>query len=126
VTDFSKFLAGIAAEFPSKKALADAIGMSQPRLSHALSGEGAYTFSVENCLRLAKVSNRSPIEVLRAAGKDDVAELLAFLFPKAGRPTVTGEQRQLLDDWDLLDEDERKAFRLLIRGRVAGRTRRAS
>jgi transcriptional regulator with XRE-family HTH domain len=122
--DFSRYLDSVAAEFPSKKALAKAIGISQPRLSHALSGEGPYTFNVENCLRLAKVTNRSPLEVLRAAGKAEIADLLEFLFPKAGKPTIRNEQRLLLDDWELLGEDEQQAFRMLIHGRVSDRKRK--
>jgi transcriptional regulator with XRE-family HTH domain len=117
VSDFSKYLQRIAEEFATKKALADAIGMGQPRLSHALSGEDGYTFNVENCLRLAKIANRPASEVLRVAGKGDIAELLEHLYPRPGK-RITGEQRDLLDDWALLDTDEQDAFRRLIRARA--------
>jgi transcriptional regulator with XRE-family HTH domain len=126
VRDFAAYLLEISKGFPSRKAFAEAIGVVPPRLSRVMAGEDAYSFNVENCLRLAKVANRPPGEVLRAAGKAEAAELLEFLFPKAGKPAVTADQKQLLDDWALLNEDERSAFRMLIHGRVAERKRRVS
>lgn len=114
MTDFPKYLREIAESFPSKAALAEAIGIQPSRLSHALKGTGSYTFNVENCLRLAKAANRPAGEVLRAAGKADVAELLEFLFPDAAAPPITAEQRRVIEDFESLTEQERSALRLLV------------
>jgi transcriptional regulator with XRE-family HTH domain len=121
--DFSKYLRQVEKQFGTQRALAEAIGITPQRLSRALAEGDGYTLNTENCLRLAKIANRAPGEVLRAAGKEDIADLLEFLFPKAGRPTITGHQRELLDDWELLNDGEQRAFKLLIHERAAQRRR---
>lgn len=124
MNEFSSYLQQIAESFPSRKALAEALGISQPRLSHALGGAGGYTLNVENCLRLAKVANRPAGEVLRAAGKSEIADLLDFLYPRAGRPTMSGADRKHLDQWAALTDEEREAFTLLMSSRVESRRER--
>jgi transcriptional regulator with XRE-family HTH domain len=124
LSDFPEYLRRILKTFESQRAMADAVGITPQRLSRAMAGSGDFPLNVENCLRLAKAANRPPREVLEAAGKREIAELIDFLYPRAGRPTITGEQKQLLDDWSLLDDDERKGIRLLIHGRVVERKRK--
>lgn len=124
MNDFTRYLQQVADGFPSRRALAEALGISAPRLSHALSGNGGYTLNVENCLRLAMVANRPAAEVLRAAGKKEIADLLDHLYPRAGRPAVTGAERQLLDHWAALTDEEREAFALLMSSRVESRRHR--
>lgn len=87
--DFPTVLRAIAHEMGSKKAVADALQISQPRVSRALKGE--YTFNVKNCLRLAQVSGRSASEILRAARKPDIADLIEANYGEArthGEATV--------------------------------------
>lgn len=113
--DFSSYLRSlVVASNLLQKDLAAAIGIGPSRLSHALKGAGGYTFNVENCLRLAKIANRPATEVLRAAGKDDVADLLEFLFPKAGQPAVTGEDHRLLTRIKKLDENDRVLLEQMV------------
>lgn len=125
--NFAAYLRGIAERFPSRKALAQALGITPSRMSRAMSQDRAdFPLNVENCLKLAKIADRPAREVLVAAGKEDVADLLDFLYPRAGKRAITGDQRDLLDEWELLNEDERKAFRLLIHQRGADRRKRSA
>lgn len=114
MSGFSLYLRDVAAGFASQKALADAIGITPQRLSRALAGDGNYSLNTDNCLRLARAANRPAAEVLRAAGKGDIADLLEHLLPKAGRPTMTGEQRELLDKWESIRPDIRENLKALI------------
>lgn len=125
MTQFADYLRKLQSGFDTQRAMADAVGITPQRLSRAMQGQGDFPLNVENCLRLAKAANRPPVEVLRAAGKNDVAELLEFLFPRAGKPAITGDERDLLDEWRALNDEERTALRLLIRGRVGEHRKRA-
>jgi hypothetical protein len=106
--------------------MADAIGITPQRLSRAMAEGDDFAFNVENCLRLAMVVNRSPGEVLRAADKGEVADLLEHLFPHAGRPVISGEQKQLLDDWARLDQEERDLYRRMLHLQATKNKRRQS
>jgi hypothetical protein len=110
VDDFKELLSRIALKFESKKALADALDMDPSRLSRAIN-TGDFPFNVENCLRLARVSGESPSELLRAADKGDIAELIESLYgPEKAMtdPTVV----ELLSKWELLTNDERAFMRV--------------
>jgi hypothetical protein len=93
--EFAELLNRAVPRFTSKKAMAKAIGLSPTRLSHALKG-GEYPFNVENCLRLADVADIPPREVLRAAGKAEIADLLDRLYPRAGKPSLTATEWKLV------------------------------
>src|SRR5579885_1214122 len=87
VSDFKTLLNRIAAGFPSHRALATALGVTPSRLSRAMTGTGGeFPFNVTNCLRLAQLSGESASEILRAAGKKDVADLIEALY---GSPADT-------------------------------------
>jgi hypothetical protein len=67
----------IRERFGTATALAAAIGME---LSPFTRGVKAGTLNVPNLLQLAKVTDTPPLTVLRMAGKEPVADLLAELF----------------------------------------------
>lgn len=121
---FPDRLKAIASRFASKKALADAVGVSQGRLSRALKGDDNYSFNVENCLRLADVSGEPASEILRAAGKADVADLLERLYGGARPATLPAEERELLTRWRFLSPDAKENLKGLI-WRLSERATRA-
>jgi hypothetical protein len=101
-TAFQQLLKDIlAVEFPGKggqKRLARAMHLSASRISRAVN-EADYTFSVLNCLQLAKAARRSPLVVLRAAGKEPIATLLEFFW---GTSELTPGERAVLVQWNAL------------------------
>lgn len=64
----------------TQRDFAKAIRLSGSNLSHLVSGDPHYTLGVGPCLRIALVTHTSPVPLLQAAGKGDVAELLADLY----------------------------------------------
>lgn len=106
---FKELLKRIADRFPSKKAFAEAMDIDPSRLTRALN-TGDFPFNVVNCLRLAKISGESPAEILRTAGKADVAELIESLYGKDRTRLLTAEERELLDTWKGFTPDTRQAL----------------
>lgn len=86
----------IRAEFRTAGALAAAIGMTDSGFSR---GVARGSLSVANLLALARVTHHSGPEVLRAAGKDDVADLLEALYPKTGSPGLTADEQGLVETY---------------------------
>jgi hypothetical protein len=103
---FKALLARTAKRFPSRQALARALGINGSRLSRAIN-TGDFPFNVKNCLKLAQVSGESPSMILRTAGKDDVATLIESLYGDQ----QTADVRRLLT----LDDDERDIILGLLR-----------
>lgn len=94
----------------NQSALAKAIGMTSAALGRAR--RGIYPISVRNCLLLAQVADRSPREVLTAAKKADLANLIEELYGPP--PTVSQAQRTLLQRWSSLTPEARKALSALM------------
>jgi len=115
LSEFSALLRQIADQlvdqYPTHKALAEAIGVHPTRFSHAVTGTGDYPFGLENCLRLAKIAKISPFAVLHAARKHDEAVLLRF-FALASDDLETAE-RILIEVWreQLEPEDRAEVMR---------------
>ena len=105
----------------TQRAVADALGITTSRLGRIRKGE--HSLDVLNCLKLARAMRRSPSSVLAAAGKKDVAEMIELLYGR-DQGGLPADERELLHDWSLLDEQERRAFRLLISGRLANRKKK--
>jgi hypothetical protein len=120
--EFKALLNKIAIRFPSRQAFANAIGMNGSRLSRALN-TGDFPFNVTNCLRLAKLSGESPAEILRAAGKADVADLIESLYGKDRTRLLSLGERELLDEWEGLTPPARDALRVLMRERQISSTK---
>src|ERR1051326_4636029 len=98
---FKELLSRVVDKFPTRLAFAKAIGMTSSRLSRALN-TGDFPFNVANCLRLAKISGESPTEILRAAGKKDVADLIESLYGKDRTRLLTTSEKELLDMWNAM------------------------
>ena len=110
VTDFQELLNRIAKGFPTRTALAKAIDINASRLSRALNGTDQLPFNIENCLQLAKVSGEPASNVLRAADKGDIADLIESLYGpqrKVTDPAVL----DLLQHWPTFSADERSYIR---------------
>jgi hypothetical protein len=111
---FKELLNRIVDKFPSRLAFAREIGMTSSRLSRALN-EGDFPFNVANCLRLAKISGESATDILRAAGKEDVADLIESLYGKDRTRLLTAPERELLDDFESLTPRARESLKILLR-----------
>lgn len=108
---FKELLTLLVRRFGSRDALGKKIGMSGSRVGRAIDGQ--YSFNIENCLKLADATGESPSVVLRAAGKQEVADLIERLYGKS-RPGLGANERELLDEWDALTPRARHAFRELL------------
>jgi len=114
---FRVLLKRLSKAYPTVKAFAQALDVDPSHLSRAMHTE--QPFDVRGCLRLARVTGTSPGEVLRAAGKGDIAELIEELY---GAPQVllTGEQRELLAALNAIDEPKVREALLTMARRAAG------
>lgn len=91
-----------------QRRLAEALGIDPTRYNK-LRGGDAYSLNPENCLKLAALLKRSPTEVLRAANKTALADLLdAYYGTPQLLPLATGRQgQQLTEQWARLSESQR-------------------
>ena len=78
----------------SQTALGERLGLHASRVSRVLIAEGD-SFDLPNCLLLAEVIGASPVDVLRAAGKAQDAELLVRLFGQPREPLTPDEAEVL-------------------------------
>lgn len=121
-TKFQLLLQRTASRFRSEKALADRLGIGAPRLNRALN-KGDFSFNVLNCLRLADASGEHPSEVLRAAGKGDVADLIERLYGVDAEPLASDEREVVELYRGLPDEVRQSALTFLRATRVGGSAR---
>lgn len=127
VSAFTDLLNRIAEGFPTRHALAEALDINASRLSRALNGSEKFSFNVENCLRLAQISGEPASEVLRAADKGEIADLIESLY--GSERTVTDAAVQaLLEQWPTFTAEEkhylRSNVRMVLRARRAGSDQR--
>jgi hypothetical protein len=113
--DFKELLNRVAGMFATRKALADALDMDPSRLSRAINA-GDFPFNIENCLRLAQVSGEPASDVLRAADKGAIAELIESLY---GQQTLASNERELLQDWKAIPAPKRENLRRVLRDAAA-------
>jgi len=92
-----------------QRRLAAQLGIDATRYNKLRTGT-AYHLNVENCLRLAALLKRTPGEVLRAANKAGVADLLdAYYGVPHYEPWPGGRQaQQLASEWARLTESQRE------------------
>lgn len=88
--DLQALLKSLVDRYGTQTALAKAIGITDSRLAKVLKGESG-ALSVRNCLRLAKVAHLSPSQILRAAGKSDIADLIEQLYGKSAQPALAAD-----------------------------------
>ena len=119
--DFKTLLNRVADGFETREAFAKALGINSSRLSRALN-TGDFPFNVTNCLRLAKVSGESATEILRAAGKADVAALIEELYGK--QSTLSADERQTVAFIRALPREAREGLDGFIRGLAAHEDRK--
>lgn len=120
VTSFQELLNRIAKQFPTRQALAKALGINASRLSRALNGTDRLPFNIANCLKLAQLSGEPASDVLRAAGKADIANLIESLYGEERRVTDPALQ-DLLKHWPTFSAEEKAFMRhniaMLLRAR---------
>jgi hypothetical protein len=115
VAEFKVLLNRIVRNFPSHGALAKALGVTPSRLSRALSGAGGdFPFNVVNCLRLAKLSGESPSQILRAAKKGEIADLIEGLYGRDRGGLLTQDERTFLARISALDAGDRELLQKLM------------
>jgi transcriptional regulator with XRE-family HTH domain len=107
VSEFRDLLETAARRFPTKHAFARALGITPGRLSRVLGGE--HSLDVLNCLKLAKLTGLSASEVLRVAGKGDIADLLEDLYGHA-RPAIPPSIRVIVEQVESLPPRARNAL----------------
>lgn len=105
--------------FGNQQAVGEQVGVDRTRISRAMRGE--HSLEVVNCLRLAKALDRNPGQVLRAAGKADVAELLEGFY---AQPTISQAERELLKRWAGLTEASRRSLLAVMQELVAAEARK--
>ena len=88
--DLQTLLKRLVDRYGTQTALAKAIDITDSRLAKVLKGDSG-AFNVLNCLKLARVANMSPSQILRAADKADIAELIEELYGESAQPPLTAE-----------------------------------
>lgn len=87
-SDLQTLLRRLVDRYGTQAALAKAIGITDSRLAKVLKGESG-ALSVLNCLKLAKVAEMSPSQILRAAGKSDIAVLIEDMYGASAQPMLS-------------------------------------
>jgi plasmid maintenance system antidote protein VapI len=117
--DLRDLLRELVKRHRNQTALAQAMGIDRSRISKILKGVEYPTLEVQNCLRLADVTGESPMEILTAAGKGDVADLIERLYgqakPASETARLTHGERDHLNLWRSISAPEQQAFEVLIR-----------
>jgi hypothetical protein len=106
---FTELIERLVKRYGNAQRLAAALGMT---LSAFQRGRAQGTYNTENCLRLAAETGEPPSEVLRAAGKGKIADLIESLY---GQSTVSPAGRQLLDRWATLTPKSRDTLTALMK-----------
>lgn len=104
----------------TKVAFGRAVGLSSSDVSRILHQGAAPT--VEVCLRIAAHMRVSPLPILRAAGHDEVAELLAATLPAPGpspvrvieRRAITPAEERFVFEMRALSPGDRRAIRDIV------------
>lgn len=103
----------------SKRALAKQLGLTEGRLGRVLRGE--FSLSVLSCLRFSKISGVAPSQILRAALKGEVADLIESLY--AVRDTVISPaELELLRRYRLVGAKTQHLVRDLVQSLETGPT----
>ena len=111
--DLQTLLNRLVDRYGTQTALAKAIDITDSRLAKVLKGDSG-AFNVLNCLRLAKVAKLSPSQVLRAAGKADVAALIEELYGESAHPPLTAESAAATAKEPRLSPKAKELWRALV------------
>lgn len=83
--------------FKTQQEYADKLGVDVGHLNRLLNEKVKYaTLNVENCLRFAALCDEDPTEVLAAAQKLDIAQLIESLY---GKSDLNPAERRALKAW---------------------------
>jgi len=102
----------------TQQQLAREVGVTPSTLSHVINGNASP--SLELCLRLAAVTGISASQILRAAGKADLVDLIEGLYGAAAetkaipRAIYSPDELQLLAKLRLIRPRSRRAVRTLV------------
>jgi transcriptional regulator with XRE-family HTH domain len=95
----------------TQQELANKLDLTRQWLERAIGGGVA--LGAESCLRIALEFREDALQLLRAAGKDELADLLKRAGFGAGEMSAT--DRDLLRDLDSVPEAQQRPIRELIR-----------
>jgi len=120
---WAAFLAEVFAQYGgTQQDFAAAIGKTPATVSHWLNPARRHPGpGIAVCLQIAAVTHTSASRVLRAAGKDAIADLLETLYggPALVRttdPSVSLAEKRLLQRIQALDPRTRRAFLRVLEG----------
>lgn len=128
--NFSQLLTALVTQYGgTKRQFAKAAGISPSQLSHLLR-PGRYTPppGIETCLKIARAAHCSASRVLRAGGKDAIADLIEELYGEAAQrradfrsTRVAPHEEAHLSEWRLLAPADRRALSFIIARAVVAR-----
>lgn len=102
--------------FRNRREVARECGMSDAALSQVLKNDPQKPrrLSVEQCLRLARKIHAHPAEVLKMAGRPDMAAIVTDLWPTK-LSMVTRSEKEMYTQWRTLTVNNRYHIRAIIR-----------
>jgi transcriptional regulator with XRE-family HTH domain len=121
VAMWAAFLAELLRQYGgTQQDFARAIGKTPATVSHWRNRASAPKPGIEVCLRIAVETRTSASEVLRAAGKSAIADLIEQLYGGPARmrttdPSVSRADKRLLQQIAALDPRTRRALLYLIK-----------
>lgn len=107
------------ARFRTWRELALALGMTESGL---MRGVNRGSLDLVNLLTLAELTETPPLDVLRIAGKADLATLIERRFG-TGAAALSGDEHRLLEQWSSLDPEDRLVVQGVLEYLVALRLR---
>lgn len=127
MSPFARVLAELVDAFSSstdahakKTEFARLVGIHKSTLSHLLAGTSRP--STDACLRIAVGTETSPTDLLRAAGKVRIAQLLdeyykpSDLTPRPRAPRLTRAEQRVVRQWRALSQRGKLVIRIVLEG----------
>jgi plasmid maintenance system antidote protein VapI len=93
---------GLAKVGGRQEDLATALGISRPRVNDLLNEKGTYTLGVRPCFQLAALLREDPLEILKAANKAWLAELLQNHFQRSEVERLSTDEDSILRDFEIV------------------------
>jgi hypothetical protein len=101
--------------------MARALDVDSSHLSRAMSRRAGQPFDVRGCLRLARVTGEDPLEILRIAGKGEIADLMAEMMGKRAGRVLSPEQTRLVTAHAAIpDREMRRQVVAIVQRTAAG------
>lgn len=109
--EFVAWVARVKDDYGTYGKLADSLELTE---SGFLRGVKNGTLRVETLLRLAKLTGVDPADVLRFAGKHELADILLHLYGRVKAPSLNKQERHILDLWREVKHDKTLSAALLV------------